>query len=401
MKFLNIFIILGLISLLSCEKDKNEPEITDSGHYVLCLGVTSSDATAYYAVTTSDLMSGTISPLNNGLEQTGYRDFEQGGQTIFSIGGLGVTNVNAITMGADGSLHESGNFVFTQTLNVFTQADNSTMLGLELPAKSADADVFKFYKVDINTTAITQTVESPLAPLTEVEWPSITGMAIGNGFVYITYCQMNPTTYETAYTDTTYVAVYSYPDLSFQKIMKDTRTGPAGSWNAYNGIFSVENGDLYIMSNSAIANGYSQSTKNAAFLRIPKATTDFDNYYFDFESKSGGLKPAHIQYVGNGLVFAEVSTNSNQTIADRWGDKNLKCCIIDLNRQTITDITDIPVHDGDGGRRFTALVENGYVYYPVVTPNGIFIYQIDPISAKAIKGAEVQTTFVAGFFKLK
>ena len=100
------------------------------------------------------------------------------------------------------------------------------------------------------------------------------------------------------------------------------------------------------------------------------------------------MKPAHIKYIGNGLVFAEVSTISPQTSADRWGDKSLKCCIIDLNNKTVRDIKEIPVHNGDGGRRFAALVD------------GTYIYQVDPQAATAVRGAKVSTTFVGGFFRL-
>ena len=104
--------------------------------------------------------------------------------------------------------------------------------------------------------------------------------------------------------------------------------------------------------------------------------------------------------VGNGLVFAEVSTISPQTSADRWGDKSLKCCIIDLNNKTVRDIKEIPVHNGDGGRRFAALVDGGYVYRPVTTSEGTYIYQVDPQAATAVRGAKVSTTFVGGFFRL-
>jgi hypothetical protein len=392
---------LSFVLLTACESTDEPSPNTGQHPYVLCLGVTSSNATTYYAVTTDNLLSGTISPKNNGLEQTGYRDFEQGGtQTIFSIGGLGVTNVNALTLDAQGYLQESGSFVFNKTLSIFEQADPSTMLGVEVPDKSADGNSFSFYKVDIPTVAITQTVEKPIEPLSYLEWPSITGMCVNDGYVYITFYHSNPSTYETPYTDTTYVAVYSYPDLDFLTLLKDTRTGPAGSWNAYNGIFPDEKGDLYLMSNSAIANGYSQSTKTAAFLRIPRGTIAFDDYYFDFETVSGGLKPAHVLYYRDGLLFAEVSLNANQTLEDRWGDRNLKCCIIDLYRKTITDITDIPVHDGNGGRRFTALSDGDYIYYPVSTDEGIFLYRINPRTATAERGAAVQATFVAGFFHL-
>ena len=59
------------------------------------------------------------------------------------------------------------------------------------------------------------------------------------------------------------------------------------------------------------------------------------------------------------------------------------------------------MHDGNGGRSFTAMVDEGYVYHPVSTNDGIFIYKIDPSNATAVKGAEILTTFVGGFFRLK
>ena len=402
-KTTGLLLIGGLLFMAACSSD-NESEIpveTGNKTYALSLGVTSSNATSYYVVTADDLMTGTISPVGTGIEQTGYRDFQIGAQTIFSIGGMGVTAANAITLDVSGNLQQKGNFVFDNTLNGLEQVDDNTMLGVEMPSSPTAGNMLKFYTIDINNVAITKTVSQPISDLSVIDWPSFTGMRINGNKVYLTFCLMNPTTYETQYTDTAYVAVYSYPALEFQTLIKDTRTGPAGSWNANNGIIKTESGDMYIMSNSAIANGYSQSTKDAGFLRIPNGSTSFDNtYFFNFEEKSGGLKPAHIKYIGNGLLFAEVSTNANQTLADRWGDKNLKFCIINLYNQTITDVTGAPVHDGNGGRSFTAMVDEGYVYHPVSTNDGIFIYKIDPSNATAVKGAEILTTFVGGFFRL-
>ena len=163
-----------------------------------------------------------------------------------------------------------------------------------------------------------------------------------DGNLYVTYTPMNSNTFETAYTDTCFVAVYSYPSMQFVKLMKSDMMGPGGSWNAFNGLLKDESDNLYVMSNSAISNGYSQSTKHAGFLRISKGATEFDSdYFFDFESATGGLKPAHITYIGGGKVFAEVSTLNPQTAADRWGDKSLKCCIIDLINKTVTDVEGI------------------------------------------------------------
>lgn len=400
-KKISWIVLLGLLIGFSSCDNLAETEEVPFAPYVISLGITANTTTTYYVVTAEDLMSGEINAYGKGLEQSGYRDYEQANQTIFSVGGLGVNYATGITRDAAGYLQETGDFVFDSKLSAFTQVNNSTMLGLEIPDKAADGYKMKFYVVDIDGVSITQTILQPIAPIAEVEWPSITGMEYSDGKVYLAYIQMNPTTYVTDFVDTTYVAVYSYPDMNLETVMKDIRTGPAGSWAAFNGLIKTENGDLYTMSNTSMANGFSKGGKNAAFMRIAAGTSEFDKgYFFDFETKSGGLKPAHIKYIGNGLVFAEVSTLNPQTTDDRWSDKNLKCSIIDLYNQTITDIDGIPVHNGNGGRRFTALVDGGYVYYPVSTNGGIYIYRIDPKTASAEKGAKISTTFVGGFFKL-
>ncbi len=397
--FLSSLILSVMFS--SCEENTLEVPETPFAPYVLSLGIISNGNPTFYIVSADNLMEGNINAIGKGIEQNGYHDYEQGNQTVFCIGGLGVTDVKGVTRNTNGLLQENGSFVFDQSLSEFAQITPQEMLGVEIPANPNSGDSITFYVVDINSVAITRRVKRSILPMSTLDWPSISGLAFSENKVYLTYFPMNQTTWETGFTDTTYVAVFSYPDLKLETIMKDTRTGPAGSWNAFNGIFSDESGDMYLMSNSAIVNGYSQSTKKAAFIRIPKGQTKFDDYYFDFETKSGGLKPAHVQYIGNGLVFAEVCTLNPQTLDDRWTDKALKCCIIDLNNQTIQDIPEIPVHSGNGGRRFTAMVEGNQVYYPVTVSGGTYIYKIDPVTATAEKGAKISTTFVAGLFKLQ
>lgn len=398
--FTSFFLGLTALWATSCD-DLTENAELPNAPYVLALGITSSGVTSYYVVTTDNLMEGKIDAVGKGIEESGYHDYEKGNNTVFSVGGLGVNYVTGITRDANGYLQQSGDFVFNDKLSGFTQVDGQTMLGMEIPAKAADGDDIVFYQVDINSISITKQINVPIAPIAEVEWPSITGMVSSGNKVYVGYIQMNPTTYATAFTDTTYVAVYNYPSMTLEKVMKDTRTGPAGSWAAFNAFLKDETGDIYVMSNSSMANGFSQATKKAAFLRIPGGTTAFDpDYFFDFEEITGGMKPAHVHYIGNGLVFAEVSTLTNQTADDRWTDKDLKCCIIDLYNKAVTDIKEIPVHNGNGGRRFTVLVDGGKVYFPVSTTDGIYIYRIDPATAVAELGARVSTTFVGGLFRI-
>ena len=388
--------------LTSCEDDLAAEQETPNAPYVLSLGVTSNGNTTYYVVSTDNLMEGTINAVGKGIEQNGYHDYQQGSNSIFCIGGLGLTSATTVVRGADGLLKEQGEFVFDNSLSGFCQVDQNTMVGLELPVNKESGSQLTFYTVDAKSAAILdKNTSTSVDPIDRLDWPSITGMMYSGGNLYVTYTPMNSMTFETAYTDTCFVAVYSYPDMKFVELMKDTRMGPGGSWGAYNGLMKDEQDNLYVMSNSALSNGYSQSTKHAGFLRIKKGATEFDSdYFFDFEAATGGLKPAHVAYIGNGLVFAEVSTLNPQTANDRWGDKSLKCCMIDLKNQTVTDVEGIPVHNGNGGRRFAYLNEGSYVYLPVSTPDGVYIYRTDVNTARAERGARVSTSFVGGFFSL-
>ena len=397
-----ILAAMAVTTLTACEDDLAAEQETPNAPYILSLGVTSNGNTTYYVVSTDNLMEGTINAVGKGIEQNGYHDYQQGSNSIFCIGGLGLTNATAVVRGADGLLKEQGEFVFDNSLSGFCQVDDRTMVGLELPVNKESGSQLTFYTVDAQSAAILdKNTSTTVDPIDRLDWPSVTGMMYSGGNLYVTYTPMNSLTFETAYTDTCFVAVYSYPDMKFVELMKDTRMGPGGSWGAYNGLMKDEQDNLYVMSNSALSNGYSQSTKHAGFLRIKKGATEFDSdYFFDFEAATGGLKPAHVAYVGNGLVFAEVSTLNPQTANDRWGDKSLKCCIIDLVNQTVTDIDGIPVHNGNGGRRFAYLHEGGYVYLPVSTPDGVYIYRTDIATARAERGARVSTSFVGGFFRL-
>ena len=397
-----ILAAMAVTTLTACEDDLAAEQETPNAPYILSLGVTSNGNTTYYVVSTDNLMEGTINAVGKGIEQNGYHDYQQGSNSIFCIGGLGLTNATAVVRGADGLLKEQGEFVFDNSLSGFCQVDDRTMVGLELPVNKESGSQLTFYTVDAQSAAILdKNTSTTVDPIDRLDWPSVTGMMYSGGNLYVTYTPMNSLTFETAYTDTCFVAVYSYPDMKFVELMKDTRMGPGGSWGAYNGLMNDEQDNLYVMSNSALSNGYSQSTKHAGFLRIKKGATEFDSdYFFDFEAATGGLIPAHVAYVGNGLVFAEVSTLNPQTANDRWGDKSLKCCIIDLVNQTVTDIDGIPVHNGNGGRRFAYLHEGGYVYLPVSTPDGVYIYRTDIATARAERGARVSTSFVGGFFRL-
>lgn len=388
---------LTITAFTSCDDNMGSNEVAHEP-YLLAMGITSSGTTTYYTVTANDLMNGTISAVGKGIEQNGYRDYQQASQTVFSIGGLGVTEAVGIQRDADGFIQENGHFQFNNTPIGFCQVDDDHMAALELPVAAGTDQSITFYSVGIKSLALENKATTPIAPIDQMEWPSVTGMVYSAGNLYVSYVPMSTTTFATPSTDTSYVAVYSYPDFRFRTLIKDTRFGNIGSWNAFNGFQKDENGNVYAMSNSSLANGFSQSNKNSGFLRIKAGDTTFDkDYTFDYEAITG-QKVAHWQYLGNGKVFAEVTTHLD---ASRWSDADLKCCIIDLVNKTSTDVEGIPVHNGQGGRRFVALHEGEFVYAPIATSDGVYIYRTNISTGRAERGARVAATFVGGLFRLK
>ncbi len=400
-----LFAALATVAV-SCSKSNNEePTVEGSKVYALGVGVTTSTATTNYVVQTSDLMKGKISLLNNGILQEGYRDYSFSGSTFYSIGGLGVTDVNAITVNPSGKLDTKKGLTFELANNDFIDVDGTgkTMLGVSVPVSPTEGLNVKFYTVNAATNTIANKGEVPMNsiyPSTQ-DWFFHSGLQVRGSQVFQTFYPANYETYNTKNTDEVYVAVYSYPGFVLEKVIKDTRTGPAGAFNTRSGLFKTESGDLFTISTTSFANGYSQSTKAAAILKIKAGTTVFDQeYYFNTDAATNGGKVAHAVYIGNGKLFAAVTTVA-PTLADRWTDNNLRYAIVDLNAKTITPVANAPVYKGDGGRSFPVLIDEGKIY-SAITANGVTnIYQTDIATATATKGAEIEGSFLGGIARLK
>jgi len=404
-KSMSLVAMSGIISMgfVACDDNNNDVEPSKNGKYIVNLGITGADnVTVYYTLSVDSLMSGTINAVGQGLEQEGYHDFTIGHSTVFSIGGMGVNECSGLVRDAEGNLTYNGNFVFDNKLCEFVPAEKDMMLGLDLPKKPEVGKSLIFYRVNESDASIVEKITmASVAPMNECEWPSITGMCYNQGHVYVSYMPMSPSTYSTEYTDTAYICVYNYPSMTLAAHIKDARTGNIGTWNASNGFVKDEKGDLYLMSSSAVGNGFSKSTKGAAFLRIKSGAIETDkDYFFDFSdatSKIGLYRPSHILYLADGLALVEVSSLSDDDDA-RWSDLSRKTCIVDLYNKTVREVSGIPVHNGDGGRRFAATYSNGYAYFSVQEEDGRYIYRVDPKNATGVRGAKLSATFLAGLF---
>lgn len=395
--------VLSLVTALfasSCSDDESvipnpTPQPTEES-FVLSLAIQGSEGNfTYYTVPFEDVMSGSLSAAGQGIEQPGYFDFKQIDNTIYSIGGLDDVNVVGITKGENGELIQTGNVSYDRSLSDIVKADDNTLVAVSI---SGASDVITFHTLDANDVTATNTVTRPISDLTSNDVPAYSGMRIVGDHLFLGYYISDPLTFNTNYTDQARVAVYSYPGFEFQDVITDDRVGPIGGFNTMSGLIDNENGDIFAISHSNPANGFSQVTNESGILRIKNGDTAFDpDYYFDIAEVSGGT-PAHLKYLGNGKVFVELNM-IDRAEQVRWSDSSLQSAIIDLNNQTVNFISGIPEHNG-AGRRLAAHQEGDNVYLTIPEDDSISVYKINTSDYTATKGATVEANFVAGFFKL-
>lgn len=392
------------LALFSCKDDDNNvdpgPPEEDEKVYVLGLGVTTTEATTHYVLQASDLMNGTFSLINNGTLQQGYRDYAQVGSNFYSVGGLGVTDVNTIYV------DESGKIATRTGLNLITgvtdfkdvDGQGNTVLAVAVPAAPADGTDAEFVLIDVAQNSIKSTVKQPVRGVhAGGDWLWHTGIVVRGNQAFQTFTAFNAD-WTTTDTDTAFVAVYSYPEFQLQKVIKDARTGPAGAFNTRSGIFVTESGDIYTVSHTGY--GYSQSTKDAAILKIPSGSSDFDeSYYFNTANAANGGRIIHALYIGNNKLF--VSIRPGERAESQWADDNLKFAIVDLASREIKAVSGSPVFTGNGGRSFAATYDDGKVYTAATVDGVCNIYEIDVAQATAVKGAVVEASFVGGLARLK
>lgn len=385
------------LSSCSTDDDPIDPAPgTSEDPFVMSLAIQGSEGNfTYYTVPFEDVMTGSLSAEGQGIEQPGYFDFKQIDNTIYSIGGLDDVNVVGISQNNNGELTQIGDVSFTNSLSDIVKADDNTLVAVTL---SGNSDQVVFHTLNENDVTVTNTVSRPISDLTSNDVPAYSGMRIVGNNLFLSYYISDPNTWATNYTDEAMVAVYSYPGFEFKEVITDDRVGPIGGFNIKSGLVEDEDGNIYAISHSNPANGYSQFTNDSGILKINSGETTFDpDYFFDVEEIAGGTA-THVKYLGNGKAFAEINMAARADQAT-WSDSPLQSAIIDFNNKTVEFISGIPEHSG-AGRRLAALHDGEFIYLTIPEGDSISVYRINTTNNTATKGANVEANFVAGFFKL-
>ena len=391
---------VGTLLFSACSDENEVPEvITGDANYALSLAYQGTDGNyTYYTVLFEDVMSGSLSAVGQGIDHLGYYTYNQVDDRIYATGGFELTDIIALEKNTDGELVETGgNSSFGNSLQDVVEAEDGMLVAIEMASSS---DVITLHRIDAETVTAESSVSTAVSEITNQSGPSYSGMVQSGDFLFVSFYISDPTTYATAHTDVAQVAVFSYPGLQFVKVIEDDRTGPVGGFGTKSGLIKDETGNVYALSHTNPANGFSQFTKDPAILRINSGDSEFDsNYIFDFNTVTDSLTTAHLVYLGNNKVFVEMNT-AKRSEQSAWADGPLKPAVLDLSAKTIDYISGVPEHSGLGRKlASTSLYDGQHIYMVVPEDVNSYVYQIDPVNYTATKGAEVQANFTAGFFK--
>ncbi|MFV0521565.1 MAG: DUF4374 domain-containing protein [Mangrovibacterium sp.] len=395
----------------SSDSDNSNGEYTGSNPYVAVLAYAPASGYdySYYPIQYENL-SDVNQTLNadaiGDITQVGYYEYSQLDQTIYSTGGLDYTDVSAITRNNGSLIKNDFGVNFTNSIEDLVTADDGNLIGIEM---SKNSDQVVLHLIDPKTNSVTKTTTISCYDISKNMYeedgvsylPHNTGLAQSGNYVYVSYFVFGENS-STPFINEAEVAIFSYPGLEYVTTIYDDRTGPIGGWATNSGLFNDENGNIYCVSHTNPANGYSQSNATAGILKINKNETSFDpDYFFDLTATGDGYTTANILYMEDGKGFAEMNVAPREEQIT-WSDAPLKSAIIDLNAKTVSMFNDCPEHTGPGRDiESTALYTDGVIYNPITVDNNIYIYKLDPSDMSVTRGSKVDASFVAGLFRLK
>ncbi|UBM59139.1 DUF4374 domain-containing protein [Marinilongibacter aquaticus] len=399
--------------LLSCSKDDEgsdpvnpspEPE-TEVEKYVIAATPTATEGVADYLLTADDLSSGSISTVGNGIEQDGtYRYYVSSNNKFFSML-YGQGNPGAVTtyqLNEEGELEKLSDFQ-SETVQAFA-AVNEDVLLVKI-SRNSTSPIAYWYR--LNTESLTFVDEGQInqQELTEDDelaffsWITQIGDKVYLPFFKVRACCND--TFGTVGEDNAYVAIYSYPEMELEKVIKDERASFIGRYFT-KGLFVEDNGDAYAFSASvAQTNNEITSTKPSAVLRIKNGETEFDDaYYFDVETLAGGKSMTTWTQLGSGKYLVNMTESKTSAYAN-----GLEYAIVDVLAKTYVEVSGIP--QADEIQLLTArnnyVSEDGKTVSVGITlkDGGSYVYNIDVDSATASQGLKVEGGVITAIDKVK
>ncbi|AWW29703.1 hypothetical protein DN752_05955 [Echinicola strongylocentroti] len=392
---------LAAFTLMGCTNDDGPdgPGYV-SERFVIASTPTASDGVADYLLTAESLTSGTISTVGNGIEQDGtYRYYITINNKFFSLL-YGQGNPGAVTtyqLNNQGELAKLSDFQ-AETVQAFAEIDDDLLM-MKIPRSGAEDATW--YQLD---TDLLQITNDGLTNVVDVAnngerahftWLTQVGDKVFAPYMSIKGCCDD--TFGTNNPDSAWVAVYDYPSMELEKVIKDDRTSYIGRYFT-EGLTEVENGDVYAFSSSvATTNGDASSSLPSAFVRIKAGETEFDDsYYFNIEEVADGYHVTDKTYLGNGKFVVNMHNEKGAyTTGARLG-------IVDVYEESFKWVSGTP--DAASVLRVTtnnySLMDGNTAYIGFTTEQGSWVYEVDANAATATQGLKVEGGTITAISKL-
>lgn len=388
--------------LSSCEKKENREVIPPNpGNYIIAVTPTAIASKADYLVTASNLESGAVSIIGNGAEQDGtYRYYVTANNKFFSMlygqGSPGAVTVYGIT---DGKLKKLNDFV-SATVHAFAPV-NDDILSIRVPrrlAATGTPTVYEWYRVSTTTNQeIAKGTADAILPSGNGEIAHLSWIKQVGNKVFAPYFSIY-NSFFTKFPDEAGIAVFSYPEMKYEKTIRDTRTSFIGRYFT-DGLGLVENGDCYAFSSSVAADddpattavdAKMTSTKPSAITRIKANTTEFDqSYFFNFEEASNGYVITNWLNIGQSKFIANIepkATKGQYVVGKRLA-------IVDVVAKTVKAVTGFPEVAQISSVTTTNYSpkdgKTGYIGVNLVS-GSTYVYKIDAVTATATQGIKVE-----------
>lgn len=400
MKHRNILqlLALGMVSLLTAcdppldfsEVKDADTELTGATKYIIAATPIGTTGIADYLLTANNLDEGMITTKGNGIEQDGsYRYYISHKNRFFSLL-YGQGNPGAVTsyrLDGSGKLTKLTNFQ-SETVHVSAAVKDDVFL-VKVPRSGNE--FASMFRIDARQYQIVGEQQVNIVKLAgNGERAHFNGATQVGDKVFLPYMSIKgaaPDVFGTAYPDSTWVAVYSYPELKLEKIIRDNRTSFIGAY-FNNGLVEIENGDAYAFSGaSATSNSQPVSKNPSAVIRINKGTTEFDKtYFFNVQQQSGGHHISSQTYIGKGIFILHLYTNPNTTSGPVG-----KFAIADVINKTFKWVTGIPADITKTTTTNYSPKDGVKGYIGITTASeGSYVYVFDANLAVARRGLKVE-----------
>lgn len=409
-KYNQYFTALSFAAVLfaSCDKDeaKKEPDPVDGGaesKFIIAVTPAAITGVADYLLTADNLDAGTITTTGNGVEQDGtYRYYVTHNGKFFSML-YGQGNPGAVTaydLATTGKLNKLTNFQ-TETVQAFAPADKDILM-FKIPRSQTGGSNALWYRVSTEKLEIVGEGQSDIVAMANngerahFTWIKQVGNKIFAPYMSIKGCCGDG--FGTAYPDSAWIAVYSYPSMTLEKVIKDNRTSFIGRYFT-DGLEVVDNGDVYAFSSAVATNaGVYTSTKPSAITRLKAGITEFDQtYFFDIKTASGGWYLTDKLYVGNNTFILSMAKDKGAYVT---GNRFAVVNVVNKSFNWVTGTPD-PATIANVTTTNYAPMDNKTGYIGISLTDGkSAVYKFDATTFTAVKGLNVEGGGITAIQKL-